>query len=385
MTTAAPEPFTSNTTADQLDDLRRRLRATRWPNAYQDAGWSLGTDVDYLRELIDYWADGFDWPAQEATLNLLPRYRAQVGRLSIHFVHAKAVNPSGPAIPLILSHGWPDSFWRYLKVIPLLTDPAAHGGDATDAFDVIVPDIPGFGYSAVPDPALNSIEVAGLWARLMTDLGYQRFGAAGGDLGSHISRYLALDHPDRVVAVHRVDAGLPVLGGGAAELTAAERDWFSRVQSWSATEGAYAAIHSTKPQTAAFGLTDSAAGLAAWITEKLRSWSDCDGDLESSYTKDEILTLLSIYWFTGTIGSAMRMYNANARISVEQRARKVDVPSGFSIFAGDIVRPPRDWLERTANTVYATEPERGGHFAAFEEPELYAEELRAFFRPFRDQ
>lgn len=385
MTTAAPEPFTSNTTADQLDDLRRRLRATRWPNAYQDAGWSLGTDVDYLRELIDYWADGFDWPAQEATLNQLPRYRAQVGRLSIHFVHAKAVNPSGPAIPLILSHGWPDSFWRYLKVIPLLTDPAAHGGDATDAFDVIVPDIPGFGYSAVPDPALNSIEVAGLWARLMTDLGYQRFGAAGGDLGSHISRYLALDHPDRVVAVHRVDAGLPVLGGGAAELTAAERDWFSRVQSWSATEGAYAAIHSTKPQTAAFGLTDSAAGLAAWITEKLRSWSDCDGDLESSYTKDEILTLLSIYWFTGTIGSAMRMYNANARISVEQRARKVDVPSGFSIFAGDIVRPPRDWLERTANTVYATEPERGGHFAAFEEPELYAEELRAFFRPFRDQ
>jgi len=385
MTTAAPEPFTSSTPADRLDDLRRRLRTTRWPKAYDGAGWSLGTDPDYLRELIAYWADGFDWPAQETALNRLPRYRVRVGGLDVHFVHAKAVTPSRPAIPLILSHGWPDSFWRYLKVIPLLIDPAAHGGDAADAFDVIVPDIPGFGYSEAPDPALNSIAVAGLWAQLMTKLGYQRFGAAGGDLGSHISRYLALDHPDRVVAVHRVDAGLPAYTGNPDDLTAAERDWFAQVQSWSATEGAYAAMHSTKPQTAAVGLTDSPAGLASWITEKLCSWSDCDGDLESCCTKDEILTLLSIYWFTGTIGSAMRMYNANAQISIEQRARKVEVPSGFSIFAGDIVPPPRDWLERTANTVYATEPERGGHFAAFEQPELYAQELRDFFRPFRDQ
>lgn len=378
-----PAPFTSSTPADQLDDLRRRLHATRWPAAPEEAGWSLGTDLDYLRELVAYWADDFDWPAQEATLNRLPRFRAQVAGLRIHFIHARAVNPSGPVIPLVLSHGWPDSFWRYLKVIPLLTDPAAHGGDPADAFDVVVPDLPGFGYSEIPDPALNSVEVAGLWAHLMDDLGYRRFGAAGGDLGSQVSRYLALDHPDRVVAVHRVDGGLPAYDGDLGELSPAERDWFSAIASWSATEGAYAAMHSTKPQTAAYGLTDSAAGLAAWITEKLRTWSDCGGDLESSFSKDEILTLLSIYWFTGTIGSSMRMYHANATIPIAQRTRRVEVPSGFSIFAGDISRAPRAWLDRTANTVYATEIPRGGHFGAFEEPELYAEELRTFFRPYR--
>ena len=299
-------------------------------------------------------------------------------------MHARAAAPAGPVLPLVLCHGWPDSFWRYAKVIPLLTDPGAHGADPADAFDVVVPDMPGYGYSDRPaGPPLDSIAVAGLWAELMGVLGYPRFGAAGGDIGSHVSRYLGLDHPGRVVAVHRTDAGLPVFTGDPADLAPEERAWLEGAAAWGAAEGAYAAMHRTKPQTAAFGLTDSPAGLAAWIVEKLRAWSDCDGDVERRFTKDEILTNVTLYWLTGTIGSSMRMYHANAAIPPAQHARRVEVPSGFSLFPGDIVRPPRAWLERTANVVRVTEPARGGHFAPFEEPELYAEELRAFFRPYR--
>jgi len=379
-----PEPFTPRTPPEALDDLRARLRATRWPDVPEDAGWEMGTDVDYLRELVAYWADGFDWTAQEAALARLPHFRVPLGGLGIHYVHVRAAAPAGTALPLVLSHGWPDAFWRYVKVIPLLTDPGAHGADPADAFDVVVPDMPGYGYSDRPAGApLNSIAVAGLWAQLMDVLGYPRFGAAGGDIGSHVSRYLALDHPDRVVAVHRTDAGVPFFDGDRSALAPEERAWIDGAAAWGATEGAYAAMHRTKPQTAAVGLTDSPAGLAAWIVEKLRAWSDCGGDVERSYTKDEILTLVSLYWFTGTIGSSMRMYRANGAIPPAQLARRVEVPSGFAIFPGDLVRPPRAWMERTANAVRVTEPERGGHFAPFEEPELYAEELRAFFRPFR--
>jgi pimeloyl-ACP methyl ester carboxylesterase len=379
-----PEPFKPQAAPAALEDLRTRLRATRWPDAPQDAGWSLGTDVGYLRELAGYWADGFDWPAQEAALGRLPRFRVRLGDQRIHFAHVRAVAPAGPVLPLVLSHGWPDSFWRYAKVIPLLTDPGAHGGDPADAFDVVVPDMPGYGYSDAPaGPPLNSIAVAGLWAELMDALGYPRFGAAGGDIGSGVSRYLGLDHPDRVVAVHRTDAGVPVYTGDPADLAPQERAWFEEIAAWGAAEGAYGAMHRTKPQTAAFGLTDSPAGLAAWIVEKLRAWSDCGGDVERSFTRDEILTNVTLYWLTATIGSSMRMYHANAAIPLAQHARRVEVPSGFSLFPGEIVHPPRAWLERTANVVRVTEPPRGGHFAPVEEPELYAEELRAFFRPYR--
>lgn len=316
---ARPEPFTQQAAPEALEDLRARLRATRWPDAPQDAGWSSGIDVGYLRELVGYWADEFDWPAQEQALARLPRFRARVGGLGIHFVHARAVAPTGPVLPLVLSHGWPDSFWRYLKLIPLLTDPGAHGGDPADSFDVVVPDMPGYGYSERPSgPPLNSIDVARLWAELMSLLGYPRFGAAGGDIGSGVSRFLALDFPERVVAVHRTDVGVPVFTGDPAELT-----------------------------------------------------------------PDEILTNVTIYWLTETIGSAMRMYRANAAIPPGQLTRRVEVPSGFAVFPRDISRPPRAWIERTANVVRLTELPRGGHFAPFEEPELFAEELRAFFRPYR--
>jgi pimeloyl-ACP methyl ester carboxylesterase len=383
---ARPEPFRQRTPQAVLDDLRSRLRATRWPDSPADAGWSIGTDISYLRELVAYWADGFDWPAQEASLNRLPRFRVRLGDLGIHFVHARAAvsSPTAPpAMPLVLSHGWPDSFWRYSKVIDLLSDPGAHGADPADAFDVVVPDLPGYGYSDIPAQPLDSVAVAAVWAELMSVLGYQRFGAAGGDLGSHVSRYLALDHPDRVVAVHRTDAGLPLFFGDPAELTPEERDWIQGATAWGQTEGAYAAIHRTKPQTAAVGLNDSPAGLAAWIVEKLRAWSDCGGDVERSFSKDDILTNVTLYWLTGTIGSAMRMYRANSLIPPAQLARRVEVPSGFSLFAGDVVRPPRAWLARTTNVARVTEPARGGHFAPFEEPELYAAELREFFRPYR--
>ncbi len=366
-----------------MQDLRDRLRATRWPDEPTDAGWSLGTDIDYLRELVRYWAEDFDWPAQEAALNELPHFRVSLGHSDIHVLHVRAVGSPG-ALPLILCHGWPDSFWRYLKIIPLLTDPAAHGGDPADAFDVVIPDMPGYGYSErPPGPPINSIDVAGLWAQLMTVVGYERFGAVGGDIGSGVSRYLALDHPDRVVAVHRMDAGLPVYPGDPAELTPEERAMFDTTAAWGQAEGAYAAMHRTKPQTAAVGLTDSPAALAAWIVEKLRAWSDCGGEVERSFTRDEILTNITVYWLTRTIGSSMRMYAANGAIPSSQHARRVEVPSGFSLFPADIVHPPRAWLDRVANVVRVTEPARGGHFAPFEEPELYAQELRDFFRPYR--
>jgi pimeloyl-ACP methyl ester carboxylesterase len=380
--TSQAERFTPQATPEAIADLRTRLRATRWPDAPEDAGWSLGTDVDYLRELVTYWADGFDWPAQEAALARLPRFRIPLGGLGIHFVHAKAVAPTGPALPLVLCHGWPDSFWRYTKVVPLLTDPGAHGADPADAFDVVVPDMPGYGYSDRPTGApLDSVAVAALWAELMGDLGYARFGAAGGDIGSQVSQFLALDHPERVAALHRMSPGVPVFTGDPAELAPEERTWLASWPAWAASEGAYAAMHRSKPQTAAFGLTDSPAGLAAWIVEKLRAWSDAD--LEQSFTRDEILTNLTIYWLTGTIGSSMRMYNANSAIPAERQARRVEVPSGFSLFPGDIQPPPRAWLDRTSNVVRVTEPARGGHFAPIEEPELYAAELREFFRPYR--
>jgi pimeloyl-ACP methyl ester carboxylesterase len=380
----ADTAFTLTTPDGALDALRDRLRATRWPQPLLDAaGWELGTDEAYLRELVAYWADDFDWPAQEAALNELPHRRATVDGVGIHFIHAPAASVSG--FPLVLSHGWPDSFWRYLKVIPLLTDPAAHGGDPADAFDVVVPSLPGFAYSDKPrTPGMHVQRVAALWRELMTGvLGYDRFGAAGGDLGSPVTRFLALDHTAHVVAIHRTDVGLPVPGLEPAEPTDEERAYLAGVERWRAAEGAYALLQRTKPQTLAVALNDSPVGLAAWIVEKLRAWSDCDGDVERRFTKDELLTNITIYWLTETIGSSFRLYHDAAQIPMDQHARRVEVPCGVAVFAGDVATPPRSWAERTSNIVRWTDVPRGGHFAAFEEPELYAEDVRAFFRPYR--
>jgi pimeloyl-ACP methyl ester carboxylesterase len=384
---AVVESFAPTIDPAVIDDLRRRLAATRWADAPVDAGWSLGVDVDELRGLMEYWADGFDFAAHQAVLDALPSRRVRIGGVGIHVVHARSTDGAASgAMPVLLAHGWPDSAWRYRKLVPLLTDPGRHGGDPLDAVDVVVPDMPGFGFSDRPAGApLDSRAVAGLWAELMTALGYDRFAVSGGDMGSHVARYLALDHPDRVLAAHRTDAGVPVFDGDPADLTPEERDWLAECSRWAAQEGAYIAMQRTKPQTVAVGLADSPAGLAAWVVEKLRSWSDCAGDLWSAYTRDEVLWLLTEHWATGTFGASMRMYRANAAIPREQLTRRVEVPSGFSLFAGDMLTPPRAWLERTTNLVSVSRPERGGHFAAFEQPARYAEELTAFLRPFRDR
>lgn len=378
-----PVPFAWQASDEQVEDLRHRLAATRWPDAPDHADWSIGADTQYLRELVDYWAHDFQWSEQEQALATLPRFSVPIDGLDIHFVHARAAEGTPDPLPLILTHGWPDSFWRYSKVVPLLTDPGRHGGDPADAFDVVVPDLPGFGFSQRPERPLNAVRVAELWARLMDILGFERFGAVGGDIGSNVTRFLALNFPNRVIAVHRMDAGLPAIDPSSIDLTPEERRWIAGAAEWGAAEGAYAAMHRTKPQTAATALNDSPAGLAAWIVEKMRAWSDCGGDVESVFTRDEILTNVTIYWMTSTIGSSMRMYRANAEIDAEQLMRRIEVPTGYSLFAGDIVRPPHAWLHRMSNAVYITEPAPGGHFAPFEQPQLYAEELREFFRPYR--
>src|SRR5664280_2359741 len=341
------EPFSPQTSTSALKDLRSRLRSTRWPDAPEDAGWSMGTNVEYLRELVAYWAAGFDWPAQEAALGQLPRFRVPLGGVKIHFVHAKGTVPAGqvlPVLPLILTHGWHDSFWRYAKIIPLLTDPGAHGADPADAFDVVVPDIPGFGYSDRPTgPPLDSIAVAGLWAELMSVLGYQRFGAAGGDIGSHVSRFLALDNPDRVVAVHRTYAGVPIFAGNPADLAPEERADRGRRE----VGGGRRCVRRRAPHEA----TDRRrrahrlAGRACLVDRRETPGMEfLRRQIERSYTKDEILTNITIYWLTETIGSSMRMYRANAAIPPAQHARRVEVPSGFSLFPGDLLRPRgRGW------------------------------------------
>jgi pimeloyl-ACP methyl ester carboxylesterase len=355
-----------------IQDLRARLRSTRWPDAPVGSGWSLGADVDELRELVAYWADGFDFAAHRSLIAALPSERATVGGIDVHLLHQRAGRDD--ALPLLLAHGWPDSGWRYRRVLPALVEAG---------FDVVVPDMPGYGFSAAPAMPLSSRDVAGLWAELMTQLGYDRFAVAGGDIGSGVARWLAIDHPDRIVAVHRVDVGMPVYDGDPDDLSDAERAFLAAAEQWRADEGAYAAMHRTKPQTAAVGLTDSPAGLAAWIVEKLRSWSDCGGDLWSVYSRDDVLALLTEYWVTGTIGSAMRMYHANAALPRTEQARRVEVPSGFTLFPVDLVRPPREWLERTTNLVWFSEADRGGHFAPVEQPERYTAELLRFLEPFQ--
>ncbi|WNG87662.1 epoxide hydrolase [Mycobacterium sp. ITM-2016-00317] len=254
-----PAPFTWQASDEQVEDLRHRLAATRWPDAPDHADWTFGADTQYLRELVDYWAHDFQWSEQEQALETLPRFSVPIDGLDIHFVHARAADGTPDPLPLILTHGWPDSFWRYSKVVPLLTDPGRHGGDPADAFDVVVPDLPGFGFSQRPERPLNAVQVAELWARLMDILGFDRFGAVGGDIGSNVSRFLALNFPNRVLAVHRMDAGLPPIDPSSIDLTPDERRWIAGAAKWGAEEGAYAAMHRTKPQTAATALNDSPA------------------------------------------------------------------------------------------------------------------------------
>ncbi len=376
------QPFTIAVAADVLADLRRRLAATRWPDEVDDAGWDYGANLAYLKGLVAYWRDGFDWRAQEATLNQYAQYRADIDGVGVHFVHEHGHGPH--PLPLIITHGWPSSFAQMLKIVPLLTDPARYGGDPADAFDVVVPSLPGFGFSDRPRArGMNGQRIATLWARLMADtLGYRRFAAAGGDLGSPVTRRLALAHPDLVVGMHLTDVGYPT--ADRPDFSAAERRYLDAVRDWSAHEGAYMMLQSIKPQTLAYGLTDSPVGLAAWIVEKFRAWSDCAGDVERRFSKDELLTTIMIYWVTETINSSVRLYYENRGIPPLAPEQRINVPAGVAIFPKDLALPPREWAERSLRVERWTEMPRGGHFAAMEEPALLVEDLRAFFRPLRE-
>ena len=366
-----------------LDDLKDRLADIRWPDEVDGAGWDYGTNLTYLKELTAYWQHQFDWRKQERMLNQFSQFKATVDGLGIHFIYERGKGPN--PLPLVLTHGWPDSFFRMYKIIPMLTDPARFGGDPADSFDLIVPSFPGMGFSDKPTkPGLNLGRTAELWQQLMTkELGYQQYGAAGGDGGSAVSQLLAQKYPDSLVGIHLTDIGFQSnLNADPKTFSEAEKQYMGAMQQWGMQEGAYAMLQSTKPQTLAYGLTDSPVGLAAWIIEKFRSWSDCDGDIERSYTKDELLTNIMIYWTTESIGSAIRGYYEETHTSSFQAGGRVDLPVGMALFPKDNP-PPREFAERSLNIQRWSEMPHGGHFAALEAPEALAAELRAFFRPLR--
>ena len=381
-----PKPFRIAVPDEVLADLRDRIARTRWPDEIAHSGWDYGTNRAYLKELLDYWRDGFDWRAQEEKLNAFHHFLAEVDGLRLHFVHERGRGPD--PMPIVLAHGWPSTFFEMTKLVPLLTDPAARGGDPRDSFDVVVPSLPGFGFSEIPSKGgTTKTRMAQLLTGLMIDvLGYDRFAARGGDIGSGVVALMGMDYPEHVIGIHVADVLRPYLGPGARVFTDAERKFFEEERQWMEKEGAYDHIQATKPQTLAYGLTDSPAGLAAWIVEKFRGWSDCGGDIEKRFTKDELLTNLTIYWATGTINSANRRYferDAEPRnLGPDDRVR---VPTAVTIFPADIDRPPREWGERVYDVARWTVMPRGGHFPALEEPELLAADIREFFRPLRER
>lgn len=384
-------PFKIEITPGTLSELRQRLKSTRWTSQIEGTGWDAGTDLDYLKQLVGYWVEGFDWRKQEAALNEFAHFKTDLDGMDIHFIHERGKGPD--PFPIILTHGYPDSFYRFAKIIPMLIDPESHGGRAEDAFDVVVPDLPGYGFSGKPPKHGTIFQVNDLWARLMTEkLGYPRFGAHGGDWGGTVTEQLARSHADAVVAIHLTDVPFGHLFQRPDDPSPAEKKLFKHNEEWMQKEGAYALIQSTKPQSLEPGLNDSPAGLAAWLVEKYRSWSDCGGKIEARFSKDELLTQITIYWAAETIGTSFLPYydyaNASAMTWMKEGVKKwtgsSQVPAAFAIFPKDISQPPREWASRFFNVQRWTEMPRGGHFAAMEEPKLLAEDLRAWFRNFRE-
>jgi len=380
-------PFAIRADARALEDLSDRLTRTRWPDEVSDARWDYGANLAYLRELVEYWATRFDWPTQERLLNALPQFIAEIDGLDVHFVYVRGAGPD--PLPLVITHGWPSSFFEMYKIVGPLADPARHGGNAADAFDVVVPSLPGFGFSGRPARRGPS-HTDSLWRKLMTEvLGYRFFGAHGGDVGARVTSALGRFHGDVVVGIHigSVDLEWPEPAPADADLSEAEREYLARTRRWDRNEGAYSEIQATRPQTLAYGLNDSPAGLAAWIVEKFRAWSDCGGNVESRFTKDELLTNIMIYWLTQTIGSSMRRYFEARHDPAPNPLRpgeRIGTPTGVAMFPGETeLVVPREWAERCYNLKRWTAMPRGGHFPALEEPELLVDDLRAFFREWR--
>ncbi|MBV9355869.1 MAG: alpha/beta fold hydrolase [Chloroflexi bacterium] len=383
MSAATPAPFAVQVGDDVLADLAQRLARVRWPDEPPAMEpWQVGTDLTYLQQLTGYWRDGFDWHAQEARLNRFPQFRVALAEIDLHYLHVPGTGPR--PLPLLLLHGWPGSVWEFHKIIPMLTDPARFGADPADAFTVVAPSLPGYGFSFRPgQPRFGAPQIADVMVELMTEvLGYDHFVAQGGDWGAFVSSLLGLAHAEHVDAIHLNMLPLRRDGSPPADDTPEMAAYRAELAYWVREETGYSSIQGTKPQTLAYALTDSPVGLAAWILEKFQRWSDCDGDLARCYTRDELLTNIMLYWVTGAIGSSFWPYWARQHSAgwPLPGTRRVEVPTGYASFPKDILHPPRELAERAFNIQRWTVMPRGGHFAALEQPELLAHEVRAFFR-----
>jgi epoxide hydrolase len=366
-----------------LADLRDRLARTRWPEREPVGDWSQGVPLRYLRELCAYWGGRYDWRATETRLNRIPQFTTAIDGLDIHFLHVRSPHPG--AVPLIMTHGWPGSFLEFERAIGPLTDPPAHGAPASDAFDVVVPSLPGYGFSGKPASSGWDIHrIARAWAELMTRLGYERFLAMGSDWGTSVSTSLALRHPGRLLGIHLVPPLAPP-DRAASDLTGDERAALADLDERTRTGSGYSAVQGTRPQTIGYSLTDSPAGLCAWIVEKVWAWTDHPGDLGQVLTADQVLDNVTLYWLTGTGASAARLYwESIAQVTdwfTSAAGESVTVPAACSVFPREVPRPSRRWAERRfPNIVYWNQPVRGGHFAAWEQPGLFVGEVRAAAR-----
>jgi microsomal epoxide hydrolase len=378
----AIRPFTIAIADEVLTDLRDRLSRARLPDQIPGTGWDYGANLLYVGELLAYWEDEFDWRAQERRLNEFDHFKTVIDGVDMHFIHQRS--PEANATPLLLTHGWPGSFVEFADLIGPLTDPAAHGGNAADAFHVVIPSLPGYGFSGKPtERGFNPERMADVLAGLMERLGYDQYGAQGGDWGAIISRSLAGNYSDRVIGLHTnfMTGGPPPGGGDPNEGVTAEENEHRLERAAAFADGrGYSGIQGTKPQTLGYGLNDSPAGLAAWIVEKFHGWSDNDGNVESAFTKDEMLTNITIYWVTETITSSSRLYYESGNTPPSRSVGYIGVPTGVAVFPKEIFFTPRRWAEARYNIVHWTVMPRGGHFAALEEPELLVDDIRTFFR-----
>jgi pimeloyl-ACP methyl ester carboxylesterase len=380
------KPYLISIDEQVINDIKSRLKATRWIDEIDNDRWEAGTNKEYLQSLCDYWLREFDWKKQEQYLNTFQHFKTIVGKTGIHFILEKGKTEN--TVPILLIHGYPDSFVRFLKVIPMLTQ----GDENGFSFDVVVPSIPGYGFSDIPkEQGLNTKKIAGIFADLMESLGYEKFIVHGGDWGGSIAEQLGLYYEDRVIGLHLTDIPFHHAMMPIKDPTHAEKKFLEKKEMWQMTEGAYAMIQSTKPQTLAYGLNDSPAGLAAWLLEKFKSWSDNSGSVEDAISRDELLINMTIYWATQTINSSFRiyyetmkmlmnvLYNPLQKINpLDKTGKKSTPPAAFSLSPKDISSPPRDLAERFFNVHSWTEMPRGGHFAAMEEPELFVGQVRKF-------
>jgi epoxide hydrolase len=374
-------PFRINVSDAVLSDLKERLARTRFPSEIEGSGWEYGTNLAYLRDLVAYWRTTFDWRAQERRLNQLPQFKTTIDDVEVHFVHQRSSRAD--ATPLVFIHGWPGSFVEVTKIIGPLTDPTAHGGRAEDAFHIVAVSLPGYGFSGKPrQPGYSSRRIAGMIAQLMARLGYRRYGAQGGDWGGIIVRQLGLVDPSHLIGLHSnmcIAGAPPGLANPNEGVPAEDLKRVEAARGRIANETGYSQLQGTKPQTLGYLLNDSPAGLAAWIVEKFRTWSDSDGNVEKRFTKDELLTNITIYWVTETGPSSIRLYYENRKDPGLQG--RVDVPVACARFPGEpFANAPRRWIEAAYNLQQYTEMPRGGHFAALEEPELLVADIRTFFR-----